>query len=63
LYIAAYYYTVTTVTTVGYGDITGYNSVEKIFCLLLMTSGVVFFSVVSGYLASILQNFDDVDED
>jgi hypothetical protein len=27
-----------------------------------MTSGVVFFSLVSGYLASILQNFEDVDE-
>ena len=51
LYIAAYYYTVTTVTTVGYGDITGTNSGEKIFCMILMVSGVVFFSIVSGYLA------------
>ena len=51
LYIAAYYYTVTTVTTVGYGDISGSNSGEKIFCMILMVVGVVFFSIVSGYLA------------
>jgi Trk-type K+ transport system membrane component len=51
VYIAAYYYTVTTVTTVGYGDISGSNSGEKIFCMILMVVGVVFFSIVSGYLA------------
>lgn len=52
------YFTVTTITTVGYGDIGGNTNVEKIFCILIMVIGVVSFSFASGTLASIIQNYD-----
>lgn len=45
-------------TTVGYGDITGTNTVERIFCALAMVVGVIAFSFVNGALASIISDSD-----
>jgi hypothetical protein len=58
LYLTSFYFTVTTITTVGYGDISGNTSTEKIFCILIMVVGVISFSFASGSLASIMQNYD-----
>lgn len=59
LYLTSIYFTVTTVTTVGYGDISGnQTSIEKVFCILMMALGVISFSYASGSLASIIQNYD-----
>lgn len=52
------YFTVTTVATVGYGDITPTNLYERMFCSFLMLSGVSGFTFVSGALASIISNYD-----
>lgn len=52
------YFTVTTITTVGYGDISGNTKLERVFCILIMVIGVVAFSFASGTLASIIQNYD-----
>ena len=57
-YLTSLYYTITTITTVGYGDISGNTPLEKIFCIFIMIIGVVAFSFASGSLASILQNYD-----
>jgi predicted membrane protein len=58
LYIAAYYFTVTTITTVGYGDITATQTQERLVAILLMIFGVVAFSFATGTLSSILASFD-----
>ena len=42
----------------GYGDITAYNLMEQIFCIVLMMIGVVSFSFATGALSSILTNLD-----
>jgi hypothetical protein len=47
-YTAAFYFTVTTMATVGYGDISGHNTLERIVCMIIMIIGVVTFSIVSG---------------
>lgn len=52
------YWTVTTITTVGYGDISGTNDVERLFCSVAMIIGVISFSFANGSLASIIQNYD-----
>lgn len=57
-YLSAFYYTITTISTVGYGDISGSTAVEKVFCIFIMLIGVLTFSFASGSLASILQNYD-----
>ena len=58
LYAIAFYWTVTTITTVGYGDISGTNNLERIFGSLIMIVGVISFSFANGSLASIIQNYD-----
>ena len=59
LYLTSIYFTVTTITTVGYGDISGTNKTERIFCIFIMVAGVIAFSFASGSLASIIQNYDN----
>lgn len=58
LYLTSYYFIVTTITTVGYGDISGGTPTEQIFCIIIMVVGVIAFSFASGSLASIMQNYD-----
>ena len=58
LYLQSFYWTVTTITTVGYGDVSISTNLEKIFCIILMTMGVVGFGLLSGALTNILQNYD-----
>jgi voltage-gated potassium channel len=43
-YIASFYYSMTTLTTVGYGDITPHNTVEQVTAVCFMACGVVFFA-------------------
>ena len=57
-YVISIYYTVTTISTVGYGDISGTNTFERIICIFLMIIGVFFFSFSSGTLTSIIANYD-----
>ena len=59
LYAVAMYWAVTTITTVGYGDISGTNNFERVFCSVMMIVGVILFSFASGALASIIQNCDN----
>jgi hypothetical protein len=58
LYIVSFYFTVTTIVTVGYGDITPKNSGERVVCILLMIIGVISFSIGTGVLSSIIANYD-----
>ena len=58
LYLTSFYFTIETITTVGYGDYAPLTPLEKIFCIFTMILGVIAFSFASGSLASILQNAD-----
>ena len=57
-YLLAFYYTVTTVTTVGYGDISASSSTERILACFSMLIGVLSFSYATGTLSSILTSVD-----
>lgn len=59
LYITSVYWTITTVTAVGYGDITGNLVSERMFSIVIVIMGCCSFSFVSGSLASILYKQDD----
>lgn len=54
LYIVSFYFTVTTIVTVGYGDITPKNGMETLFCVILMLIGVISFSFITSTLTSII---------
>ena len=58
IYVSALYFTVTTIVTVGYGDISASNMGEKIFCIFLMLIGVISFSFATGTLASLITSYD-----
>jgi len=58
LYICAFYFTITTITTVGFGDISGYTIAEKILCIVIMIFGVISFSFATGSLSSLISNLD-----
>ncbi|CAG9311341.1 unnamed protein product [Blepharisma stoltei] len=57
-YIASIYFVFTTLTTVGYGDITPLNNDEKIFAMFLMAFGITFFSHIIGNIQNILNQKD-----
>jgi hypothetical protein len=44
--------------TVGYGDVFGTNTAEKYCCILMMVVGVIYFSLVSGSVASMMDSID-----
>jgi hypothetical protein len=46
---------------VGYGDISGTNTLERYVAVLIMVMGVVIFSVVSSSITQIINNFDYID--
>ena len=58
-YLTSFYFTITTITTVGYGDISINTWIEKIIVIILMISGVIAFTFASGSLATILQSIDN----
>ena len=62
LYFAAYYFSVTTFTTVGYGDIHATSTEERILAIFLMIGGVFAFSFATGTLTSILTTLDDTNK-
>ena len=59
LYTTSFYFTITTMTTVGYGDISGTNTGERIVCCILMIMGVLFFTYVSGTITNIITNEEE----
>jgi voltage-gated potassium channel len=62
-YVVAFYFTVTTITTVGYGDISGTNSIEKFIANIIMVLGVILFSLISTSITTILTNYDNINID
>ncbi len=47
-----------TITTVGYGDISGKSTSEQVFCIILMIIGVIAYSTaISSFLS--LMNASD----
>jgi len=53
VYIKAIYWTVTTIATVGYGDITPTTNTSRIFAMVVMFFGVGFY----GFIVSRISNF------
>lgn len=49
----AFWYTLVTITTIGYGDITPVTVTGRLIAVAIMSSGVVVFGAVSGKLASV----------
>jgi len=56
-YIACLYFVITTLTTVGYGDIYGTNDNERIFLVCVMFGGTLIFATIISNASQIVANF------
>jgi len=57
-YINALYWSMTTISTVGYGDIVPQNILEKGYAIFTMLMGFAFFSLLIGQIANLLNRRD-----
>jgi hypothetical protein len=58
LYSISLYWAVTTLTTVGYGDITAHSITEMVICCIVMIIGVFLYSYTIGSITNLLTNID-----
>eukprot|EP00742_Colponemidia_sp_Colp-10_P004866 GILJ01005198.1.p1 GENE.GILJ01005198.1~~GILJ01005198.1.p1 ORF type:complete len:869 (+),score=110.14 GILJ01005198.1:173-2779(+) len=58
-YVVSVYWAITTLATVGYGDIHPYNSRERIFAMTCMIIGAVVFAYIVGNVSQLVQFEDD----
>lgn len=63
MYLLSFYWAATTITTVGYGDISGTNDLERLFCTLVEIIGVIGFAYASSALTSIITNLDQTNSE
>lgn len=57
-YLAGLYFIVATITTVGYGDISGKSTAEQGFGIILMIIGVIAYSTAISSFMSIMTASD-----
>lgn len=57
-YLRSLYWAVTTMTTVGYGDITPGRPIEYILAIIVMLMGASIYAFIIGNIASLFSNFD-----
>jgi len=57
-YVSSAYWAVTTLCTVGYGDITAVTLEEKIMAILWMIGGFALYSYTIGNFQSIINEID-----
>ncbi|HNA78388.1 MAG TPA: ion transporter, partial [Turneriella sp.] len=57
-YIRALYWTITTITTIGYGDITPTSNIQTLYTMVVQLIGAGMYGYIIGNLASLLANSD-----
>ena len=58
--IKVWYYSITTLSTIGYGDMSPVNSLERVICMILLVVGVTVFSFIMGQFIEILLNYNSM---
>jgi len=56
LYLTSFYYSITTMTTVGYGDITCASFIETIFQIVVLSVGITVYSWVVSNIGNYVKN-------
>ena len=53
-YITSYYWTITTLSTLGYGDIFGFSTNEYIFTMIIEFLGIFVFAYMMGNINNLV---------
>ena len=61
IYITAYYFVITTFSSVGYGDITPQTSIEKVFVMIMEIIGFITFSYAMSSMITIVEHMNRYD--
>mmetsp|Transcript_42657 Transcript_42657/g.109858 ORF Transcript_42657/g.109858 Transcript_42657/m.109858 type:complete len:993 (-) Transcript_42657:1305-4283(-) len=54
----SYYWSLTTMTTVGYGDMSPQTNAERLYTMAVFVVGALIYATIFGSVAVLLQNFD-----
>ncbi len=57
-YVRSLYYSITTMVTIGYGDITPQSTQQTIFAMMVEIAGAAMYGYVIGNVASVIANLD-----
>ena len=57
-YIQAFYWTITTLTTIGYGDITPTGNSQTVFVIVIELLGAAMYGLIIGNIANLIANID-----
>ena len=57
-YVASMYWAFSTLTTVGYGDVSARTPQEQAFSMMMMLTGVSWYAIVVSSMSSIMSTFD-----
>ena len=60
-YVTSLYWTITTLSSVGYGDITPINNSERVLSIFIMVMGATVFGFVVANVGTIVGNFDQIE--
>ena len=55
-YVAAFYWTINTMLSIGYGDISGANKSERIYCVATQLVGAVLFGAVIAQVTRLIES-------
>ena len=58
VYLEAFYWTITTLTTIGYGDITPESPIQFIYVIIVMLMGAATYGFIIGNIANLIANLD-----
>ena len=61
--ILMFYYSFTSLSTVGLGDLHPRSNTERVFCSFMLLFGVAIFSYIMGEFINILEKYEAITKD